>query len=149
MSEYIGVVGRVTAAVNQGDSALRVSQLINRASRAGRPDKDELDPQQQAFMIEASRRLDFDLLDVDPAAIPGLPRSSHAFWYDHPWVSSDVIALLLLDAGPKQRGLEERIGERGARFWTFPADFDQRIARLFAQSVGREDARGSGPTALR
>jgi esterase/lipase superfamily enzyme len=136
LREYVDVVGRVTAAVNQGDKALRVSQLVNRASRAGRPDKDELDAGQRSFMIEASQRLGFDLLDVDPAAIPGLPRRSHAFWFEHAWVSSDVLALLLFDAAPARRGLEERIGEKGARFWTFPPDFDQRIARLFRESVG-------------
>jgi esterase/lipase superfamily enzyme len=135
MREYIDVVGRVTVAVNQGDSALRVSELVNRASRAGRPDAGELDPEQHAFLIEASRRLSFDLVEVNPNAIPGLARRSHAFWYEHPWVSSDVIALLLFNADPAQRGLEERTSEKGARFWTFPPDFDQRIARLFQQSA--------------
>lgn len=139
LAEYIGAVGRVTAAVNQRDSALRVSQLVNRASRAGRPDKDELDEAQQAFMLKALTRLDFDLLEVDPAAIPGLPPRSHAFWFAHPWVSSDVIALFLLDAAPARRGLEERVGERGARFWTFPPDFYQRIALLFAQAKANKD----------
>lgn len=146
MREYIDVVGRVTVAVNQGDSALRFSQLVHRASRAGRPNPDELDPSQRSFLIEASQRLGFDLLDVDPAAIPGLARRSHAFWYEHPWVSSDIIALLLLDAAPARRGLEERIGELGARFWTFPPDFDQRIARLFAQSAGDDARPGIGGT---
>jgi esterase/lipase superfamily enzyme len=140
MREYIDVVGRVTVAVNQGDSALRFSQLVHRASRAGRPDAGELDSRQRSFLIEASRRLGFDLLDVNPDAIPGLARRSHAFWYEHPWVSSDVIALLLFGAAPADRGLEERTGEQGARFWTFPPDFDQRIARLFKESAG-EDAR--------
>ncbi len=149
MREYIDVVGRVTVAVNRGDSALRVSQLVNRASRAGRPDAGELDPEQRAFMIEASQRLSFDLVQVDPNAIPGLARRSHAFWYEHPWVSSDVIALLLFDAAPARRGLEERIGEQGARTWTFPSDFDQRISRLFKQSAagdGRADTAGQAGT---
>ncbi|MGZ8273342.1 MAG: alpha/beta hydrolase [Burkholderiaceae bacterium] len=144
MSEYINVVGRITVAFNRGDFALRVSQLVNHASRAGRPDADDLDSRQRSFMIEASQRLGFDLVEVDPAAIPGLARRSHAFWYEHPWVSSDVIALLLFGATPAERGLEERIGERGARFWTFPSDFDQRIARLFAQAAGDEVRPGIG-----
>jgi esterase/lipase superfamily enzyme len=144
MREYIDVVGRVTVAVNRRDSALRVSQLVHRASRAGRPDADELDPGQRSFLIDASRRLVIDLVEVDPDAIPGLARRSHAFWYEHPWVSSDVIALLLFDAAPARRGLEERIGDQGARSWTFPSDFDQRIARFFMQSaVGDERAGGA------
>jgi hypothetical protein len=120
---------------------------VHRASRAGRPDADELDPAQRSFLISASRELGFDLLEVDPDAIPGLARRSHAFWYEHPWVSSDVIALLLFDAGPARRGLEERIGELGGRFWTFPPDFDQRIARLFAQLAGHDAPAGPGGVA--
>jgi hypothetical protein len=54
-------------------------------------------------------------------------------------VSSDVIALFLLNAGPAQRGLEARTGERGSRFWTFPPDFYQRIALLFAQAKANKD----------
>jgi esterase/lipase superfamily enzyme len=151
MREYIDVVGRVTVAFNQGDSALRFSQLVHRASRAGRPDPDDLDPRQRSFMVDASRRLGFDLVDVNPDAIPGLSRRSHAFWYEHPWVSSDVIALLLFDAAPARRGLEERTGEQGARFWTFPPDFDQRIARLFAQAAAgdaRAGISGAAPASL-
>lgn len=140
MRQYIGMVGRVTAAINQNDSALRVSQLFNRASRAGRPDADELDDAQRQFLAEAMARRRFDLVEVDPAAIPDLPVRSHAFWYDHPWVSSDVIALMLLGAAPSDRGLQPRFGEQGARFWTFPEDFDQRVAALFAQAKAREKA---------
>lgn len=140
MQQYLGVVGRVTAAVNQRDSALRVSQLFNRASRAGRPDANELDDAQRAFIIGATVQRRFDLVEVDPDAIPDLPVRSHSFWYDHPWVSSDVIALMLLGEGPAARGLEPRFGAQGSRFWTFPQDFDQRIARQFAQAKAREAA---------
>ena len=146
MREYIDVVGRITLAVNRRDSALGFSQLVHRASRAGRPDADELDSGQRAFLIAASRQLGFDLVEVDPDAIPGLARRSHAFWYEHPWVSSDIIALLLFNVGPARRGLEERVGELGARFWNFPPDFDQRIARLFAQLAGHDARTGPGST---
>jgi esterase/lipase superfamily enzyme len=142
MQQYIGVVGRVTAAINQNDSALRVSQLFNRASRAGRPDPNELDEAQRRFIAEATVHKRFDLLEVNPATIPDLPVRSHAFWYDHAWVSSDVIALMLLGAAPAERGLQAQSGPDGVRFWTFPADFEQRIAQLLAQSRGRQ---GTGP----
>ena len=41
----------------------------------------------------------FDLLKVDPNAIPQLPQNSHVFWYEDPWVSSDLLGLILLDKG--------------------------------------------------
>jgi esterase/lipase superfamily enzyme len=138
MQQYIGVVGRVTAAINKNDSALRVSQLFNRASRAGRPDANELDETQRAFVLAATAQRRFDLLEVNPATIPDLPVRSHAFWYDHAWVSSDVIALMLLGAAPAERGLQAQSGPDGFRSWSFPADFEQRVARLLAQARDRQ-----------
>jgi len=135
---YIDLAERVTVAANLNDSVLRLAALVHRASRAGRPDPTELDAGQSAFLIEASQRLGFDLIKVDPNDIPGLPPRSHAFWYDDPWVSGDLLGLLLLRADPQRRGLVAQTGARGARYWTFPADFDQRVARLFADA--RPDA---------
>ncbi len=130
---YIGAVERITLSVNLDDSALRFARFVHRASRAGRPDPGELDAEQSAFLVDASRQLGFDLVHVDPATIPGLPRRSHAFWYEHPWVSSDVLGLLLFNAGPGERGLEPLTSEAGVRFWTFPGDYDARIRSLFLQ----------------
>ena len=135
MRAYIGIVERVTVSANLDDSALRFARLVHRASRAGQPDPSELDAEQSAFLVDASQRLGFDLIYVDPAVIPGLPRRSHAFWYDHPWVSNDVLGLLLFNVGPERRGLEPLASSGGVRFWTFPADYDQRVRELFAQLV--------------
>lgn len=132
VGRYIDLAERVSVAANLNDSVLRVAALAHRASRAGRPDLTELDAEQTEFLVEASQRLDFDLIKVDPNDIPGLPLGSHAFWYDDPWVSGDLLGLLLLRADPQRRGLVARTSPRGARYWTFPSDFDQRVARLFA-----------------
>ena len=45
MRDYADEAQRMTVAVNMNDSALRLSQAINRASRAGRPDMRELSPE--------------------------------------------------------------------------------------------------------
>ena len=76
----------------------------------------------------------FDLIKVDPNDIPKLPLRSHAFWYEDPWVSSDLLGLLLLNADPQRRGLDAQSAARGARYWTFPPDFNDRVQRLFAPS---------------
>jgi hypothetical protein len=73
----------------------------------------------------------FDLIKVDPNDIPKLPLRSHAFWYEDPWVSSDLLGLFLLNADPQHRGLDAQSAERGARYWTFPPDFHERVLRLF------------------
>jgi hypothetical protein len=69
---------------------------------------------------------------VDPNAIPKLPPSSHAFWYEDPWVSSDLLGLLLLNAEPQRRGLTAQGRAPGGRATgRFPPDFDDRVMKLF------------------
>jgi esterase/lipase superfamily enzyme len=135
LAHYVGAVDRVSIAANLNDSALRFANLVHRASRAGRPNPSELDAAQTDFLLEASRKLGFDLLKVDPNDIPQLPQKSHAFWYEDPWVSSDLLGLMLLNAAPQRRGLASQSTERGVLYWTFPPDFDERVLRLFVPAA--------------
>jgi hypothetical protein len=135
LGRYVDIVDRVTIAANLNDSALRFANIVHRASRAGRPDPTELDAEQTNFMVDASRKLGFDLVRVDPDDIPKLPQTSHAFWYEDPWVSSDLLGLLLLNAEPGRRGLDPQSGPQGARYWTFPSDFDERVRQLFSPAA--------------
>ena len=129
---YVKSVDRVSVSANLNDSALRFANLVHRASRAGRPNPTELNEQQTDFLLDASRRLGFDLIRVDPNDIPKLPATSHDFWYEDPWVSSDLLGLLLLNAPPQRRGLAEQGSDGRLLFWTFPPDFDTRVQQLFA-----------------
>jgi esterase/lipase superfamily enzyme len=135
LGQYVQIVDRVSIAANLNDSALRFANLVHRASRAGRPDPTELDATQSSFLIEASTRFGFDIIRVDPYDIPKLPETSHAFWYEDPWVSGDLLGLLLLNADPQRRGLAAQSTPGGARYWTFPPDFDARVRRLFAPAA--------------
>jgi esterase/lipase superfamily enzyme len=132
---YIDLAERVSVAANLNDSALRLSAIVARASRAGRPDPSELSAEQTTFLVDASNALNFDLIYVDPTAIPGLPRRSHAFWYESPWVSGDLLARFLLNAGPQERGLEPAFTPAGTRFWTFPPDFDRRLVEIVRRAA--------------
>jgi hypothetical protein len=111
----------VTVAVNLGDSALRLSQAINRASRAGRPDMRELDSEATRWLLDATKMHGLDVLRVRPENIPGLSHWSHSFWYDDPWVSSDVLITLLYHLPPAERGLAVNEAPSGVHYWTFPA----------------------------
>ena len=133
LGSYIDIIDRVSIAANLNDSVLRFAAIVGRASRAGRPNLTELSADQTQFLIDASRKLRFDLIRVDPNDIPNLPTSSHDFWYDDPWVSGDMLAQFLLSAPPPRRGLAEQRTAGGARYWTFPADFYDRIYRLFSR----------------
>jgi esterase/lipase superfamily enzyme len=137
MRQYVDLVDRVTVAANLNDSALRFAAFVHRASRAGRPDATELDERQTTFLVDASERVGFDLLKVDPNDIPGLPVRSHAFWYEDPSVSADLLGLLLLNATPPRRGLDEDRAAQGIRYWRFPPDYAERVRKLFIAPAPR------------
>ena len=46
------------------------------------------------------------------------------------WVSGDLVTQFLLNAAPQPRGLDSQRTEAGAQYWTFPADFYDRVLRL-------------------
>ncbi len=141
LAQFIDIVGRVSIAANLNDSALRFSAFVNRGSRAGSPNPTELDAVQTGFIIDASRQLGFDVIKVDPTVIPNLPLRSHGFWFEDPWVSGDLLGLLLLNAEPQRRGLEPQEGPHGARYWTFPPDFKDRVQRLFTPAAAASSPR--------
>lgn len=133
MKSYAEQAKRVTVSVNLNDSALRLSQAVNRASRAGRPDMAELSPQASQWMLDATKLYGLELLQVRPENIPGLSRRSHTFWYDDPWVSSDVLLTLLFHLPPAERGLDEGKAPSGAPYWTFTPDYPERLAEVMAR----------------
>ncbi len=120
LAVYAPAAERVTTAVNLGDSALRLAATVNRASRAGRPDLGELSPEASQWLLDAARDGEIEIVQVHPEMMQGLAASSHTFWYDDPWVSSDVLVTLLFDEPPADRGLEPGIAASGTRYWTFP-----------------------------
>lgn len=130
LGTYIDLTDRVSVAANLNDSVLRFAAIVGRASRAGRPNLSELSTEQSAFLVDASQKMQFDIIKVDPNDIPNLPESSHAFWYDDPWVSGDLVTQFLLNAAPQPRGLDSQRTAAGAQYWTFPADFYDRVLRL-------------------
>ncbi len=133
LRDYAGVARRVSVAVNLGDSTLRLSQTINRGSRAGRPDIAELSPNQARFLLDAVTEQGVEAIRVRPENIPGLSERSHTFWYNDPWVSSDVLITFLFHLSPEARGLKgEPAADGAATVWTFPADYDARLPGVMA-----------------
>jgi esterase/lipase superfamily enzyme len=127
LPRYESNVRRVTVAVNLGDRALSFAQWRHRVSRAGRPNLADIGPDERRWLAEASGRVGLDVLSIRPEDLPGLPASSHSFWYDHPWVSSDILLKLLFHAPPPARGLSANKNDLDVSFWTFPPDYEQRL----------------------
>jgi esterase/lipase superfamily enzyme len=140
LPRYEDQVRRVTGALNMSDRALSFAQWFNRVSRAGRPNLADIGPDETRWLVAASGRDELDVLSIRPDELPGLPATSHAFWYDHPWVSSDILLKLRFHAPPRARGLDPNSTEIALAFWTFPTDYPQRLP-----AVARELAKGSNP----
>jgi esterase/lipase superfamily enzyme len=143
LPRYEGLVRRVTVAVNLSDRALSFAQWRHRVSRAGRPNLAEIGPEETRWLVEASGREELDVLSIRAEDLPGLPADSHAFWYDHPWVSSDVLLKLRFHAPPPARGLDHNSNDIELAFWTFPADYPQRLPAVVRQLAAGQQASAS------
>lgn len=132
LRDYASVARRVSVAVNMEDSTWRLSQTINRGSRAGRPDIAELSPNARRWLLEASTTHGLEIVKVRPANIPGLSERSHTFWYNDPWVSSDVLITFLFHLPPQAHGLEREKLDAGGQVWTFPPDYMERLPGAMA-----------------
>lgn len=127
--KFKDIVERTTVNYNQQDRVLRFAAIQNRSSRLGRPDVNELDEQEARMILEATKSPQLNILDAGRSEGLALG-SSHNFWYSHPWVSNDLLLLLLFNASPIERGLEPYYPENGGKFYRFPADYDRRIEEI-------------------
>jgi esterase/lipase superfamily enzyme len=144
LRDYAGTADRVTVSLNMADSALRLSEVINRASRAGRPDLRELSPGDLRFLQLANRELGLEIVQVRGQDLPGMSHRSHGFWYMDPWVSSDVIIKLLSGRDAAARGLVQADGPEGLTVWRFPTDYDARLPGVLAAKGGAFATGGQG-----
>ena len=131
---------RVTTAANLGDSALRLAGAVNRASRAGRPDLRELTPEAAGWLLGAARHLGMEFLHISPQTMPETPAGSHTFWYDDPWVSSDLLVTLLFHLTPEERGLRQVTLPSGAVVWEFPPSYPEALSALQGKLVAQVQA---------
>jgi hypothetical protein len=129
LATYIDLANHVTLALNPDDSVLKHAARHHKVSRAGRPDPDDLSAEETQWVIDASRKMPFDILWITSETIPDINRGSHSFWYSHPWVSTDVLVQFLFQARPEDRGLAEYEIEGGVRLWYFPEDYPEQASR--------------------
>jgi hypothetical protein len=55
--------------------------------------------------------------------------NGHDYFRSSPWVSSDIIVMLLKDLNPEQRGL---VMKESIPVWEFPSDYIDRLAQSIA-----------------
>lgn len=146
LRDYAHVAQRVTVGLNMEDSALRLSEVLNRGSRAGRPDLRELSPGDLRFLQQANRELGLEIVRVRPGDLKGVGARSHAFWYMDPWAASDVLLELGFGLGAADRGLAPGPGASGLSYWVFPPDYEARLPAVLARAsaLWRDMAKAPG-----
>jgi len=134
--KFKDIVDRTTINLNQNDKILRFAALQNGISRLGRPDRNELTVEEGQALVEALHSDKLDILNVGDSSALRLG-GAHDSWYTHPWVSNDLLLLMLFNASPEQRGLVEyRLGN-GEKGYYFPDNYDQVIREILKK--GREE----------
>lgn len=127
------IVERTTINLNQNDGVLRLSAFQTGITRLGRPDPSELSEGEMEELVEAMRSDDLDVLDVGGSESLNLGKA-HDSWYNHPWVSTDVLLLLLFNADPLERGLEEYWGKGVAKMYRFPVGYDINLPMVLEKN---------------
>ncbi len=134
--KFKDIVCRTTINLNRFDSVLRLAAFQNGVSRLGRPNIQDITEQEREILLEALKTSYLDVLNVGDSKALNLG-GAHDSWYNHPWVSNDLLLLLLFNAAPLERGLEEYQTDFGAIGYSFPDNYVERIDRIIrSQSEG-------------
>ena len=134
MEGLLRVPERIVIYVSSTDSALRWSRRIFHRKRLGEMWEGDMEPRTEEF-LRAHPSLEW--IDVTGAA-GSSTGNGHDYFRQSPWVSSDILALLVLNLDPGKRGLEP--GEL-PQLWRFPPDYVERV-----QAAVMDTAIASGAT---
>jgi pimeloyl-ACP methyl ester carboxylesterase len=127
----LDVAKDTTIYLSELDSALSLSKWIFNRQRLGQMWADRKLPDGLAELLWQADDLYFvDVSDVEKAA----SGNGHAYFRNSPWVSSDILATLMYDLSPQERGLYH---SKDWPIWQFPQDY---ITRLTAKLVERNPA---------
>jgi len=125
--KFKDIVDRTTININAKDTILWFAAIQNGISRLGRPNPKELTKAEDLAISRALQDDSLDILDLGVSKSLNLG-GSHNSWYSHPWVSNDLMLLMLFHLSPAERGLERyELDNNGNIGFYFPKDYEQRI----------------------
>lgn len=111
------------------DSVLRHAQRFTGNSRVGRPSAGEVTLEEKDILRSASQSDGLDIIDIEGSASLDAG-ASHSFWYSHPWVSNDLLLMMLSHLSPEERGLVSTQVENGLKVYHFPGNYVERVRIL-------------------
>jgi esterase/lipase superfamily enzyme len=122
---------RIIVYLSDNDGALKWSaRLMGGGRRLGLEPK-ALD-EHEALMLHAHPKL--QVVDCSWGKnLRGFDISGHRYWYQHPWVSSDLFLALTTDATPQQRGLRPA---SASQIFYFAPEYGEQIGKI-AKKVSR------------
>jgi hypothetical protein len=113
--------------VSEGDTILGLSRTLHAGSRLGAPSEGALTHEDLDELTEMLPKLDSIWVTYADEGRDGGDFGGHGYWYQNPWVSTDVLISLRADVPPDRRGLK---WIEGTRSWYFPNDYPQRVADM-------------------
>ncbi|MEE4243483.1 MAG: alpha/beta hydrolase [Desulfopila sp.] len=120
------IVKRTTISINVNDSTLRYSSLASGKARLGRPLGGEISIAEETIFSNASATESLNIIDIQGSTALEAGKS-HSFWYSHPWVSTDLLMLMLFNLPPDQRGLTRHTVENDLVIYRFPENYEEKI----------------------
>jgi len=121
----LDMVEQMNVYISRNDSILETSNVYHNYSRLGQYwEKDQFSPE-TAIFLEKEDRIHF----IDVSSAPGNKNlGGHFYFLESPWVSSDILNVLIKQKIPEERAL---IGDpANLEFWSFPADYAQKVPSL-------------------
>jgi len=130
--KFSDIVDRTTVTLNLNDRVLFLAAMQNGVSSLGRPDGRELSEEALTTLREALKTVELDVIDAGGSEALNVG-VSHDYWYNNPWVSNDLLLLLLFNASPEERGLVKRLDKFDGNLYYFPGDYADKIPALLEQ----------------
>jgi len=130
--QYLDITENVTITVNELDSVLSLADSGMEESRLGKPNIEEFSAEDLKWILEKSNTDHLNVISIFKSSIPG-SAGAHDVWYNNPWVSSDVIAQLISHLPPARRGLVEDKTENGLKYWYYPKNYPEKLAKALKQ----------------
>lgn len=126
-----GLADQIVVTQSDRDMALKSAQRFMRGgARIGQAVR-EITPQQANRLAHLPR---LEIVDVSAGAEQrGFDITGHRYWFNHPWVSTDVVLTIRSTLSPAQRGLEAG-GTPG--LWAIPADYPDRVEEIVRRHLG-------------
>jgi len=127
--KFKDIVGHTTITLNENDKTLLLAAIHNGVSRLGRPNINELTEEEKKIALQAGHDNDLTVIDVGGSKALDLG-GSHDYWYNNPFVSNDLLMLMLFNATPKERGLINFTSKEGASIYQFPDNYQEILPDL-------------------